>query len=161
MIAQLPNTRYAPSPMSEEQTEPLLRITSNDIADANQLSLGCPICAGAVEDNITHNDNMAPVKCTACSTFYHHACWHNNGGKCAILGCESSSFSLHGAQDLGPALVVSASDIRRAKPQTRPVVPSSSQIKKQEQRIQREVTRRYWWQNWFQRIFRAIRILGE
>lgn len=157
MTYAIPTTHYAPPTMSEEQTEPLLRITFDDIADANQLSLGCPICAGAVEDNVT-SQTMVPVKCTTCSTFYHHACWQNNGGKCAILGCESKAFSQHGAQDLGPSLVISSSDVARSQRRTRPV-PTPTQIKKGEQRIQQEVTRRYWWQTWFQRLLRAIRIL--
>ncbi len=94
----------------DEQELPSIQITDNDIQEANQLSLHCPICAGPVENNVTDAD-LTPVVCTNCGTLYHKACWQQNGGSCAVLGCDNKSFRLHG-QDTSPALKINYSDIR-------------------------------------------------
>ena len=72
--------------MSDENT--VLRITEEDIAEANRLSMHCPICAGPV-DRFADSADEEPVTCAQCGTFYHKLCWQNNGGKCAVLGCNS------------------------------------------------------------------------
>jgi hypothetical protein len=95
--------------MNEEEY-PSLRITEEDIAEANQLSLHCPICASAVENNVD-GEAMRPIICAKCGTLYHKICWEQSGGKCAILGCEHDTYHIHG-QYLGPALKVDYGDLK-------------------------------------------------
>ena len=94
-----------------EQEFPLIQITDEDIVEANRLSLHCPICAGAVEDNVEMKD-LTPVVCTSCGTLYHKACWEQKGGKCAMLGCENDAFRLYG-QQVVPTVKVDYADIGR------------------------------------------------
>ena len=77
------------------EDEEILRITDSDIEEANQLSLACPICVGAVENGAGSPDHD-PVVCDDCDTLYHRACWEQNGGKCAILGCSSTTVHPYG-----------------------------------------------------------------
>jgi hypothetical protein len=93
----------------EEHEYPLIRITENDISEANQLSLSCPICGSAVEN---HMDGAAlvPIVCDKCGTLYHRACWERSGGKCAVLGCGSDKFHFHG-RDTKPVLKVKYTDL--------------------------------------------------
>ena len=93
-----------------ETEYPSLRITEEDIVEANQLSLHCPICASAVEDNVD-SDALRPIVCAKCGTLYHKICWEQSGGKCAILGCEHDTYRIHG-QKLGPALRVDYRDLQ-------------------------------------------------
>lgn len=97
-----------------------IHITDEDIAEANRLSLHCPICAGTVEQN-TAEAGTVPIYCTSCETLYHVACWEQNGGKCAVLGCEGTSFKRYGVVDLGPTLTIERREIPRDV-----VVPSYS-----------------------------------
>lgn len=124
--------------MNEEEY-PSLRITAEDIAEANQLSLHCPICASAVENNVD-GEAMRPIICAKCGTLYHKICWEQSGGKCAILGCEHDTYHIHG-QNLGPALKV---DYRDLKPPSPNGGKSSRQTRrlKDEQRRQVEELRR-------------------
>ena len=46
------------------ENEPI-KITEEDIAEANRLSLSCPICASAVEKN-TNNPSLRAVICANC-----------------------------------------------------------------------------------------------
>ncbi len=94
-----------------EQENPLIQITEDDIKEANQLSLHCPICAGAVEDNPAE-PALIPVVCAECGTLYHKACWESSNGKCAILGCDHNKYYLHGRR-AAPSLTLSHSDIGR------------------------------------------------
>ena len=80
-----------------EDENDLLRITIDDIDSANQLSLACPICAGPVE-NSPEAVEMTPVICVDCDTLYHRTCWDQNGGKCAILGCTSTTVRSYGVE---------------------------------------------------------------
>ena len=140
------------------ENEDLIRITAEDIASANQLSLHCPICAGAVEKYV-ENEATAPVYCGACETLYHHACWHQNGGKCAVLGCDNKSFKRYGVVDLGPRLTIEHRDIPRDVP--RPVVSPNGRTKRlkaDERRMNREVKRRTFWRDLWQGLLRAIKI---
>lgn len=93
----------------DEQEYPLIHITDNDIAEANRLSLSCPICGSAVEDH-TDGAALVPVVCDSCGTLYHRACWEQSGGKCAVLGCGSTKFHVHG-MDIGPVLKVKYTDL--------------------------------------------------
>lgn len=136
----------------------LLRITADDIAEANRLSLNCPICAGAVEKH-TRAAGMAPVFCTECQTLYHEACWEQNGGKCAILGCESTTYRRHGAVDLGPVLTIEQKDIPRVAPRPGPSLNGrTKRLKQDEQRMHREVRGRSFLRNLFESLLRAIKI---
>ncbi len=115
--------------MHEE--DDVLRITEDDITQANQLSLACPICAGPVE-NMPLESELQPVRCVDCDTLYHHACWEQNGGKCAILGCTSTQVLAHGA--LAETLTITLNE-----------VPTDAQVGRQQQRlknIERERMRR-------------------
>ena len=101
----------------------VLRITEQDIVDANQLSLACPICAGPVENSPAERQ-LAPVVCDDCGTLYHHACWHQNGGKCAILGCTSTESHPFGV----------VTDVLRI---TMRDVPSDAQVSRENKRLKR------------------------
>src|SRR5687767_12103608 len=94
---------------------PLIHITADDIAEANRLSLNCPICAGAVENNITNNDALTPVVCGRCQTLYHRACWGQNGSKCAILGCGHTQSYVYGSNSTRP-LQIKYTDLPRDVP---------------------------------------------
>jgi hypothetical protein len=136
------------------ENEPIT-ITTDDVQEANQLSLHCPICASAVEN---HNENPAlnPVVCVKCGTLYHKACWEQSGGKCAILGCGSTKYRAYG-QDSGPVLKISMSDLPKDRPQA--VNGTQKRIKEEERRRAREQYNLPWWARWFQRLLRAIKIL--
>lgn len=102
--------------MSDENG--VLRITDNDVQEANQLSLACPICAGPVEKHIEEAE-LAPVVCVKCGTLYHRACWERNNGKCAILGCGSTQYRVYGRSEA--VLKITAADL-----------PSDAEIARQE-----------------------------
>src|SRR5690606_13282034 len=93
----------------DAQEYPAIRITESDISEANRLSLSCPICGNAVEN---HTDGAAfvPVVCDKCGTLYHKACWEQSGGKCAVLGCGSDKFHIHG-KDTKPVLKIKHTDL--------------------------------------------------
>ena len=142
--------------MSENQ-EPI-RITAEDVVEANRLSLHCPICADAVEEHVDE-ERMAPVYCSACETLYHRACWEQNGGTCAVLGCDNTSYKRYGAVDLGPTLKIEPKDIPKVVP--RPVTSPNGRTKRlkdAERRMQREVRRRHFWRDLWQSLLRAIKL---
>lgn len=146
--------------MSVEREEQPITITLEDIDEANRLSLHCPICAGPVEQH-SGGHSFRPVICTDCGTLYHEACWQQNGGSCAILGCESKTYRIFGALDLGPPLIIEKTDIATAPPpRTVPRSPNgeTKQLKQNEKRMQREVGRRLFWRGLFESLLRAIRI---
>lgn len=93
----------------EEREYPLIQITSDDIAEANRLSLSCPICGSGVENN-PETTALVPVVCEKCGTLYHRACWEQSGGKCAVLGCGHEKFHVYG-RELGPVLRVKYTDL--------------------------------------------------
>ncbi|MCZ7671029.1 MAG: hypothetical protein M5U34_29720 [Chloroflexi bacterium] len=93
----------------EEKELPPIQITDDDISKANRLSLHCPICASAVENNVTDR-SVRPVVCVKCGTLYHQTCWEQSGGKCAILGCECTENYLYG-RNRDPALTITYSDL--------------------------------------------------
>lgn len=140
----------------EEQTGAFIRITDNDIAEANQLSLHCPICASAVERNLD-GDALRPVVCAACGTLYHKACWEQSGGKCAILGCGHDKYRLYG-RDLGPALKVRAEDIAQPGPNGRGPSAGTRRLKDEQKRQVEQMRRPGLLQRFFQWLLDQIRI---
>ena len=131
-----------------------IHITDEDIAEANRLSHSCPICAGSVEKNV-ETGAQSPVVCSRCQTLYHEACWDQNGGKCAILGCGHKENYPYGTE-LGPRLVINYSDI----PKRAPAAPSPNgrfkELKRQQRRLQKEADKRGGWMNLFDRILKAF-----
>jgi hypothetical protein len=124
-----------------EQELPSITITENDVQEANQLSLHCPICANPVENYVTTAD-LQPVVCRQCGTLYHKACWQQGGGKCAVLGCGHTEYRVYGTQ-LRPILKVDYKDIPKQPVNGRPRTPSpSTKQLKDEQRRQVEQLRR-------------------
>jgi hypothetical protein len=119
-----------------EQELPPISISEDDINEANQLSLHCPICANPVENNVNETD-LQPVVCLQCGTLYHKTCWEQGGGKCAVLGCSHAEYRVYGTQ-MRPVLKVDYKDI---KPSPNGRGPSTKQLK-HEQRRQVERLRR-------------------
>lgn len=112
-----------------------IKITDNDITEANKLSISCPICAGSVEDNL-ENPALSPVICSRCQTLYHKACWEQNGNKCAVLGCGHDECYPYGTE-LGPRLVISYSDIPKHVPTTPSPNGRHKELKEEQRRLQR------------------------
>ena len=145
----------------DEQENPFLRSTDDDITEANQLSLHCPICASAVEKNVD-GEALIPVVCASCGTLYHKTCWEQSGGKCAILGCGHDKFHVYG-RDLGPALKLNYDDIPQPSANGRGPYGSSRRQRrlKEEQKRQVEAMRRPGLlQRFFQWLLDQIRV-GE
>jgi endogenous inhibitor of DNA gyrase (YacG/DUF329 family) len=138
----------------EEREQPLIQITSEDIAEANRLSLNCPICAGAVENNQS-GEALAPVVCAKCQTLYHQACWQQNSGKCAVLGCGHNQFRRYGEQ-VGPPLQIKYTDIPKEAPQPAISANGSKKLKQQEKQLQKELKRRAFWSDLVNGILRAF-----
>lgn len=142
-----PNGRVSASNFRtmDAQEQPSIRITDTDITEANQLSLSCPICGNAVEDH-TDGAALVPVICDKCGTLYHKACWDRSGGKCAVLGCGSDKFHVHG-QDTRPVLKVRYTDLPAPSANGRPFPSAQNRRLKEEQRRQvRNMTlfQRFW-----------------
>ncbi|MCI0397938.1 MAG: hypothetical protein L0332_01620 [Chloroflexi bacterium] len=137
-----------------DDEEQFIRITADDIAEANRLSLSCPICASAVENNV-NAPALAPVVCANCQTLYHAACWEQNGSKCAILGCGHRQARPYGVP-AAARLVIRHADLPVHVP--RAPVPNgrNQQLKEQEKRLQQERARRDFWNNLVQNILRAF-----
>jgi transcription initiation factor TFIIIB Brf1 subunit/transcription initiation factor TFIIB len=132
----------------DEQEMPPLTITNNDIQEANQLSLHCPICANPVEKFVEDRE-LQPVICAKCGTLYHKVCWEQGGGKCAVLGCAHDKFKVYGTP-VSPVLSIKYTDLPRPSANGR-----SSQNKrlKEEQRRQVEQLRR---PSLLQRLFKWL-----
>jgi hypothetical protein len=138
--------------MTEDE---VIKITAEDIADANRLSLSCPICASAVEDN-AGSTALSPVVCANCQTLYHQTCWERNGGKCATLGCGHTESYAHGS-NLGPRLKIEYTDLPKHAP--RPAFSPngrSKKLKAQERREHEREAQREFWSGLFRRILRAV-----
>jgi hypothetical protein len=141
-----------------EQENPLIRITEDDIKEANQLSLHCPICAGAVEDN-PQEDALTPVVCAECGTLYHKACWGQSGGKCAILGCDETKYYVHGRR-VSPVLTISHKDIPRqlANGSRPPTAPRTKELKAEQARQVEQLRRPGLLRRLFQWLLDQIKI---
>ena len=131
-----------------------IKITSKDIEEANRLSLGCPICASAVEDNI-ESQALRPVICSKCQTLYHKTCWEQNGGKCATLGCGSTESYPYGTE-IGPRLKIRYSDLPKHVPQPAPSNGRFKELKEQQKRLQQRARGRQFWANLYDRILKAV-----
>jgi len=127
---------------------PPLTITNNDIQEANQLSLHCPICANPVE-KFAEDRELQPVVCAKCGTLYHKVCWEQGGGKCAVLGCAHEKYKIYGTP-VSPVLSIKYTDLPRPSANGR-----SAQTKrlKEEQRRQVEQLRR---PSLLQRLFKWL-----
>ena len=132
----------------------LIKITVDDISEANRLSLGCPICAGEVENNLD-NPALRPVVCAKCQTLYHKTCWEQNGDKCAVLGCEHEECYPFGTE-IGPRLVIHYSDLPKHAPRTPSPNGRFKELKEQQRRLQKEASRGAFWNNLYDRIKRAF-----
>lgn len=118
--------------MAEIEGEPI-KITLDDIQQASQLSLACPMCAGPVYRE--YNDPaMAPVECVECGTIYHRACWEQAGGKCAMVGCDCTRIKAFNAppDQPAPSVAIRTTDIRARGPEI------TEELKRQQQRMRRE-----------------------
>ena len=140
----------------DEQEYPSLRITEDDITEANRLSLHCPICASAVENNID-GDALRPIICAQCGTLYHKICWEQSGGKCAVLGCEHDTYYVHG-QDLGPALKVDYRDLQQPSANGRKPSRRTRQLKDEQRRQVEQLRRPSLLQRFWQWLLDQIRI---
>lgn len=140
---------------------PSITITDDDIREANMLSLHCPICGTPVE-NYVEQPELVAVECVDCGTLYHKTCWEQAGGKCAMIGCTSTSYRLH-AQDSGPVLKIDQTDIGRHQPQQAPngSPRENKRIKEQERRMRDEVYGRGIFRRFFDWLLRQIRILDD
>lgn len=140
----------------DAQEAPFIRITDNDVNEANQLSLQCPICGNAVENHVD-GPLLVPVVCDNCGTLYHKACWEQSGGKCAVLGCGHEKFHLYG-QDNKPVLKVKYTDL--PAPSTNGQAPSQQTRRmKEEQRRQVEQMRKPgFWQRVWQWLLDQIKV---
>lgn len=125
-----------------------IRITDNDISQANQLSLHCPICGSAVENHVDGRD-LVPVVCDNCGTLYHKTCWEQSGNRCAVLGCNHGSFHVYG-QNTGPVLKVKYTDLPTPSVNGRgPGTRESRRLKEEQRRRVQELQRpgllaRFW-----------------
>lgn len=136
------------------ESEQPIKISAEDIAEANRLSLSCPICASAVEKNVA-SEALVPVVCSNCHTLYHRTCWEQNGGQCATLGCQHKECYTYGTE-IGPLLKIGYSDLPRHVPRAPSPNGRSKRLKELEKQRQREESRRQFWNNLFDRIKRAI-----
>lgn len=136
-IKESPDYLITSQTMTEQELPPL-SISEDDIKEANQLSLHCPICANPVENNVNQRD-LQPVVCMQCGTLYHKTCWEQAGGKCAVLGCDHTRYRVYGTQ-MRPVLKVDYKDL---KPSVNGRGPSrTTKQLKHEQRRQVERLRR-------------------
>ena len=135
--------------------QPFLRITEEDVAEANRLSLGCPICASPVERSADRAE-LSPVICSQCETLYHQACWERNGGKCAMLGCGHSNCRPYG-QEVGPRLTIRKSDLPREAPRHSPN-GRTKQLKMEQKREVERLRRSSFWQRVWKWLLDQIKI---
>jgi len=115
-----------------EQELPPISISDDDIKEANQLSLHCPICANPVENNVIEAD-LQPVVCRQCGTLYHKTCWELGGSKCAVLGCDHTEYRLYGTQ-IRPVLRVDYKDLPQPSVNGRGPSRTTRQIKHEQRR---------------------------
>ncbi|HSH03932.1 MAG TPA: hypothetical protein VLL52_15560 [Anaerolineae bacterium] len=122
--------------------EPIIRITFDDIEEANKLSLHCPICASAVH-RYTDESSLAPVACQGCETLYHYACWQQKGPVCAMLGCDHTECRPYN-EAAADVLTIDHADVANAPPLT----TTRTQRLKAEQRQQTQQPQTVWQRVW-------------
>ena len=140
----------------DEQEGEFLRITADDINEANKLSLHCPICASPVYRDES-NAEMAPVECVDCEAIYHKACWEMAGGTCAIIGCDCKKCRPFGTGVSQP-VALNMNDVPRIN--AAPNAPNNNRYKAQERQMQREMQGGLF-RRFFEWLLRQIRILDE
>ncbi len=138
----------------DAREEPFMRITDNDISEANRLSLSCPICGNAVE-NHTDGPALVPVVCDKCGTLYHRACWEQSGGKCAVLGCGSDKFHVYG-KNTKPVLKVKYTDL--PAPSVNGGTGPSAQTRRLKEEQKRQVERMTLFQRFWRWLLDQIKI---
>ncbi len=144
----------------EEEELPPIEITFDDIKEANQLSLHCPICAGPVSRHV-EEDALRPVLCGECGTLYHKACWHQSGGTCAVLGCNHTEFIVYG-QATGDILQIKYTDLSQ-RPSANNKAPSArtKDLKHEQRRRVEQMETPGFWQKIWAWLFNQIKILIE
>jgi len=140
----------------DEQELPLIQISTDDIAEANRLSLHCPICAGAVEAHLD-DEALKPVFCASCKTLYHQACWEQSGGKCAILGCNHDKYVVYGTVSK-PILKISYADIPQPSPNGRVISQRTKRLKAEQKRQVEQLRRPSLLQRFWQWLLDQIKI---
>lgn len=135
---------------------PPIRITSDDIQQANQLSLQCPICGNAVE-NHTDGASLVPVVCDACGTLYHQACWEQSGGKCAVLGCGHDKYHVYG-RDNKPVLKVKYTDLPAPSANGQSPSAQTRRMKDEQRRQVEQMQKPGFWQRVWQWLLDQIRV---
>lgn len=139
-----------------EQENPLISITEADIREANQLSLHCPICAGAVERYVD-SPALRPVYCAQCRTLYHQACWEQSGGKCAILGCNHNKYQVYGTPSR-PTLVIKHTDLPTPSANGGKVSQRTKRLKEEQRRQVEQLRRPSFWQRLWQWLLDQIKL---
>lgn len=134
----------------DAQENPFVRITLDDITEANQLSLSCPICANPVE-RFANEDGLRPVECISCGALYHKACWEQAGASCAMIGCEEKEYRLFDAPEAA-LITVNKRDLSRDE------IRTNKRLKEIERNRRRDRTLFSRFFNW---LVRQIRILNE
>ncbi len=140
----------------EEQELPPIQISDDDISEANRLSLHCPICAGAVENNV-NDPSVRPVVCSKCGTLYHRACWEQSGAKCAILRCECTEDYVYG-RNQDPALTITYSDLPSPSKNGRGSTAQTKRLKAQQAREVERLRQPGLWQRLWQWLLDQIQI---
>jgi hypothetical protein len=93
--------------------------------------------------------------CDKCGTLYHRACWERSGGKCAVLGCSSDKFHIHGL-DTKPVLKVKYTDLPAPSVNGAPSVSARNRRLKEEQR--RQVQRMTLFERFWRWLLNQIKI---
>ncbi|MGH2535903.1 MAG: hypothetical protein ACRDHL_00745 [Candidatus Promineifilaceae bacterium] len=150
-----PHSQPAPISSAEEASSlnGRLRVSLEDVAAVNRLSLSCPICASAVERH-PGRPELAPVFCRQCQTLYHDTCWAQNGGRCAVLGCAGREAANYGP-DLGPRLKIGYADLPRQARRS-PTASQTGRLKAKEKRHRAEAARPSFWNTLLQSILRSF-----
>ncbi len=133
----------------------IIKVTEKDIAQANRLSLSCPICASAVEKNVDQQA-LTPVVCANCQTLYHHTCWEQNDNKCAVLGCGHEEFYYFGTE-VGPRLTITYADLPEHVSKSAPFSNGRfKKLKAQQKRLQEQAKGSDFWSDLLVRIRQAF-----
>ena len=137
----------------EAQENPFIRITVDDVNEANQLSLHCPICANPVERYATE-PSLAAVECVGCGALYHKTCREQAGGACAMIGCDEKQYRPYG-ELIAPEITLSKQDMPGDGRQL------NKELKRQEQLRRRRELQSNLLSRFFAWLLRQIRILNE
>ena len=141
--------------MAEIEGEPI-KITLEDIEQANQLSHACPMCAGPVFRSYD-DPAMAPVECASCETVYHRACWQQAGGKCAMVGCDSQRVrAIDNVPAPTGAVTIQPNLPNEPRRERGPEI--TEELKRQQERMRREFESNWLLRRFLRWLWRQIRI---